>query len=350
MQKRRYMIPAVVLVGLMAAGAGGFALSNTAQDSQPQAAAPEVATAAVERTDLVERVEVKGTLGYGSLRSIGTELAGTLTSVADPGATLSAGSEIMRVNDKPVIAMRGSLPAWRSFEPGMSNGRDVLQLEQNLASFGYFEPEPDEHFDWNTAAAVAKWQQDIGLPWDTTLELGRVVFLPSDVRVNKQLAKPGDQASTAALEVTETTLFVTAEVQSKFRDLLSVGEEVSITLPNGETTTGVVEAVEPPVEKEDKSGQQSVKVPVRISLTDPAAAEAYVNVTVNVSATRTVAEDVLAVPVRALLAQPGGKFAVEVVKGDTVTRVPVEVGRFADDMVEITDGELSAGDRVVVGE
>ena len=134
------------------------------------------------------------------------------------------------------------------------------------------------------------------------------------------------------------------------RSLLPVGAKVDVKLPDGITTQAVVESVDPPVEKDDKSGQKSVKVPVQLSLTDAAAAESYADVTVNVVTTRTIATGVLAVPVRALLAEPGGKYAVEVIKNGAATRVPVELGSFADNLVEITSGDLHEGDKVVVGE
>ena len=89
---------------------------------------------------------------------------------------------------------------------------------------------------------------------------------------------------------------------------------------------------------------------MQLSLTDAAAAESYADVTVNVVTTRTIATGVLAVPVRALLAEPGGKYAVEVIKNGAATRVPVDLGAFADDLVEITSGDLHEGDKVVVGE
>lgn len=351
MCKKRIAIISAAAVLAIAAGATGFSLMNGASaEETTKAVSSSVETATVTKTDLVERVESKGTLNHGKPATYGTQLTGTLTSVAAPGTKLTIGTEMMHVNERPVFAMRGEVPAWRNFEEGMSNGRDVMQLEQNLKALGYFEDEPDEHFGWGTASAIAQWKKDHGFEWSTTLELGRVVFIPSDVQVNSQKAKAGDAASTSVLEVTGTSKVVTAEVPPSMRSLLPVGAKADIKLPDGKTTEGVVEAVDPPVEKEDESGQKSVKVPVRLSLTDPAAAEAYADVTVSVVTTRTTAKGVLAVPVRALLAEPGGKYAVEVIKNNEATRVPVEIGAFADDLVEIKGGDVHEGDKVAVGE
>lgn len=351
MPKKRIVIATTAAVVAIALGVTGFTLMNNANtDESTNTVSPAAETATVTKTDLVERVETKGTLNHGKAATYGTQLTGTITSLAAPGTKLSVGTEMMRVNERPVFTMHGKVPAWRNFEEGMSDGHDVMQLEQNLQALGYFEDEPDEHYGWATASAVAQWQKDNGFEWSTTLELGRVVFVPGDVQVSAQQAKVGDAASTSVLEVTGTSKVVTAEVPSNMRSLLPVGAKVDVKLPDGTTTQAVVESVDPPVEKEDKSGQKTVKVPVQLSLTDPAAAEAYADVTVNVATTRTIATGVLAVPVRALLAEPGGKYAVEVIKNGVPTRVQVELGAFADDLVEITSGDLHEGDKVVVGE
>ena len=60
------------------------------------------------------------------------------------------------------------------------------------------------------------------------------------------------------------------------------------------------------------------------------------------------AEDVLAVPVEAVLALAEGGYAVEVDDGTGTRRlVAVELGVFADGMVEVTR-RAGAGDQVVV--
>ena len=60
-----------------------------------------------------------------------------------------------------------------------------------------------------------------------------------------------------------------------------------------------------------------------------------------------VGRDVLAVPVTALLALPGGGYAVERRTAAGTERVPVEPGQFADGLVAVR-GALRAGDEVVV--
>jgi hypothetical protein len=57
-------------------------------------------------------------------------------------------------------------------------------------------------------------------------------------------------------------------------------------------------------------------------------------------------EDVLTVPVKALLARDGGGFGVEVAQGGERRVVPVDPGLSADGLVEI-DGDVREGDTVV---
>lgn len=350
MQPKR--IATISIVAVLAIAAGAFTVVTTSGNhhaADAPASTPE--TSEVRTTNLVERVETKAKLNHGKPVSYGTQLTGTLTSISAPGTKLTPGTEMMRVDDRPVFSMRGEIPAWRAFEPGMSDGRDVMQLEQNLAELGYFSADPDEHYGSATASAIAEWNHDNQFGWSNTIEFGRVVFVPTDMQVSAQKAAPGDPASAAVLEATGTAKMVTAEIDPSMRGLLPVGATTDIRLPDGNVTQGVVSAVDPAVEHEEGSGQQpKVKVPVRLTLNDASAVESLSDVTVTVVTVRTIAEQVLAVPIRALLAEPGGGYAVEVIRDGTPTRVPVEVGAFANSMVEITGGEIRDGDRVVVGE
>lgn len=308
-----------------------------------------VNTASVERGALVERVRANGVLAFSGRTELGTPLHGTLTSLAGVGSVIDRGAELFRIDDKPVVLMIGDLPGWRDFTADMENGRDVLQLEQNLAALGFFSREPDQDFTWVTSEAVRAWQKSVGLERTGELEAGRVVFVPSPVRVSGELLKPGDPAGAGVLSITGTDKVVTAFAPPELRAVVEVGASVRVTLPDGSATTGTVTAVGAPVEKENSSGGKSLKLPVTAALDDPAAADAYSDVNVNMELSRTLSEDALLVPVLALLAQPEGGFAVQVRRGSKTNLVPVEIGAFADGEVEVTSDKLSEGDKVVVG-
>ena len=93
-------------------------------------------------------------------------------------------------------------------------------------------------------------------------------------------------------------------------------------------------------------------VDVIIAINDPAAltAAAFDQAPVTVRVVTRAAEDVLAVPVEALLALAEGGYAVELAHDDgTTSLVAVELGAFADGWVEVT-GDVAEGDQVEVPE
>jgi multidrug efflux pump subunit AcrA (membrane-fusion protein) len=69
---------------------------------------------------------------------------------------------------------------------------------------------------------------------------------------------------------------------------------------------------------------------------------------VNVNITSQRADNVLAVPVNALLALAGGGYGVDVVSGRTTRLVGVTTGMYSDTMVQVSGPGISAGERVEV--
>jgi multidrug efflux pump subunit AcrA (membrane-fusion protein) len=131
---------------------------------------------------------------------------------------------------------------------------------------------------------------------------------------------------------------------------VKAGDRVTVTLPDGTTTPGVVSSVG--TVATTTSGQQSTTttVPVQVNLTDPGAAGTLDQAPVTVYITTASARNVLAVPVTALVAQSSGSYAVEVVGPGNIRRwVSVTPGIFDDNsgLVQVT-GPLTAGERVVV--
>ena len=313
-------------------------------------AAADVATTPVTRGDLTERVRLNGRLGYGTTQELGTSLGGTITWLPDTGAVLDRGATLFRVDDDPVVLLLGALPMWRAFAEGMEDGPDVLQLEQNLAALGFFEREPDQEFAGSTAVAIERWQKSLGLEQTGATEPGRIVFAPTPVRVAERKVQIGAGAGASVIAVSDTVKRVSAFIAPNLEPIAPVGTPVQLTLPGGATVQGTVTSVGAPVEQDDDQGGKKLKLPLTITLDDPAAADGLDDVAVNGELTAVRREDALLVPVTALLARTGGGFAVEVVAKGVVETVPVELGLFADGLVEVTGGELEAGDEVVVPE
>jgi peptidoglycan hydrolase-like protein with peptidoglycan-binding domain len=353
LQRRRWPVAGAIVCAVVLAG-GGIAVAAAA--AVPEAAAerktPPPATAAIERGTLSGSRTVAGVLDYTDSHDLQAGIGGVLTHLPGEGGQVGLGGELYRVDNVPVHLLRGSTPAWRAFESGMSDGPDVQQLESSLREMGFFSGEPDERFDWRTRAAIEKWQKSTGQEQTGRIDFGRIVFTPTDLRIGGMTAAVGDNVGPGAAlyRVSGLDKQVSGDVKLADQAYAQVGAAVQINLPQGVTTTGTITSVGQPEERE-KSGQMSTVIPITVALDDPAAAEGLSRANVTVELPSDVREDVLSVPVDALLALPGGSFGVEQVAEDGTTRqVPVEVGLFAGGRVEISGDGLQAGDDVVVPE
>ena len=311
-------------------------------------------TAAVARRDLRATEEVDGTLGYGESRTVAGGRQGTITGLAAEGAVITRGKALYRVDGRPVPLFYGRLPAWRALAVGVDDGPDVRQLERNLVALGY-DPDRaitvDGHFTWATRAAARRWQEAAGLEETGTFAPGDAVWQPGPVRIGSHKAAVGDAArpGSPVLEVTGTTRRVTIDLDAGRRPYLHPGDPVDLELPGGRTTTGRVASVgKVATAPADDGGGGDPTVVLVVSLDEPAAAGGLDQAPVRASITTAVRKGVLAVPVGALLALTEGGYAVEVDRDGRRELVGVNTGLFARGQVEVKEGGLQAGDRVVV--
>ncbi len=89
-------------------------------------------------------------------------------------------------------------------------------------------------------------------------------------------------------------------------------------------------------------------MPVTVGLRVPRAAAAFAQATVTVRFRSRSREDVLTVPVGALVPLGPERFGVEVPAGSTTRRIPVRVGAFVAGRVEVSGRGIAPGVRVVV--
>src|SRR5262249_61590123 len=101
------------------------------------------------------------TLGYGEEVPVAAGGEGTLTWIAATGATVMRGEPLFRVDERPVVALYGQVPLYRTLRVGLT-GADVRQLEDNLAALGSTAVPVDDVFTAGTAAAVGVWQAGLG--------------------------------------------------------------------------------------------------------------------------------------------------------------------------------------------
>ena len=218
---------------------------------------------------------------------------------------------------------------------------DVLQLEAALVALGFgVDVSVDGVFDAATTAAVVEFQIAVGMEPDGRIDLGDVVFRSGAVRVNERLTSVGStvNAGGQVLAVTASDILITVDLPAADQDALSPGDEVTVELPDGTLTPGVVESVSSVATQNPNAG---TTFDTTVLLNDPAVAGDLDEAPVEVHVVSDSVTNVMAVPVTSLLALREGGYAVEVGLADgTTTLVAVEPGFFADGLVEVTSDVL----------
>lgn len=137
---------------------GGSSESSVAE----VAASASTATAVVQRRDLVETDTADGTLDYADTRPVSGGLPGVVTWLPSIGRTVRSDGVLYEVDERPVVLLRGRVPAYRRLAAGVSAGTDVKQLERSLRAAGYDTARDlrvDRTWDAATTAAVVRWQR-----------------------------------------------------------------------------------------------------------------------------------------------------------------------------------------------
>jgi hypothetical protein len=344
---------------VLVAGAIGVGLNlplGSPADSTTAAATPivPVSTATVLQRTMESTEEFDGTLGYAGEGVIISGLNGTYTDLPKAGDILTLGDQVYEVDGtRTSYLMYGKRPAYRPLDTDSETGPDVKQLEQSLQQMGFpgvlgRRFKPDWSYRQKTADAVEKWQKRTNQEQDGRVELGEITFMPGDVRITEVVPVLGSrsQAGQVLAHTSDTDLVVTLDLAADRRDILGVGDSVSVELPDGGESTGVIAAIASVAQTLQGGSEPTVEV--TITLDDAAVVGDLDGAEVTVSVVRQTRPDVLTVPVDALLALREGGYAMEMVADDGSTYLTaVEVGLFDDAGVEVS-GSFEAGDTVVV--
>jgi peptidoglycan hydrolase-like protein with peptidoglycan-binding domain len=395
---RRRRWPVIVAVGVLVLIAVAIvAWPDSRRAPAQDHAAP--ATTTVVRENLVDVVTARGELAYGPERLAENRLHGTVTAVTGIGATVKRGQELFRVDDKPVVLLYGTLPAYRTLTAGgagattsgpgedghgtaarsdatgsaggtngaggtsgssgaaakASKGRDVRQFEMNLRALGYRGFNVDENYDEQTAAAVRRWQKSLGLEQTGVVDIGRVFYATGPIRVAAQKIVVGQVANGPVIAFTGTTRLVTVGLSTSERSVAKVKAKVTIELRNGKRVRGTVRSVRDPkdapeassdgVSSDDQVGvtDQQNMIKVDVALDDSAAINGRDTGPASVDFVAEEHKDVLVVPVGALLALAEGGYGLQLIEKGTVRVVAVTTGLFADGKVEVSGAEVREG-------
>jgi multidrug efflux system membrane fusion protein len=363
--RRRLLITGAAVV-ILGAAVAAFVLARGSASEEPAAnPTSPPATAKVTRTTLVDTKKVSGTLGYGDPAPISAAGTGTLTWIAPVGSKVERGEPLFKIDQRPVVALYGSLPLYRTLGGG-AQGADVRQLERNLAALGYTSVTVDDTYTSATGAAVRSWQADLGLPLTGIVEPGQVVVTRQAVRIAGHTARVGDtvggdsaEGRASVLSYTGTMRRVTVELEVANRTLAAEGRGVRVKVPGRRAVKGRISRVGTVVTAQGTTADAGAtedgasvaasdpSVEVTVTIADQKALGALDAAPVDVDFVSAEREDVLTVPVAALLALVKGGFGVEVVDGATTRIVPVKTGMFAAGQVEISGEGIAEG--VTVG-
>ncbi len=365
-------VAAGALAGALVAGPVA-ATADSGNGTSSSSGSSQVATAPVVRTDLSTTVQVGGSIGFNGSYTIATlgGGGGVYTSLPEPGQVIKQGQPVYSVSNQPVPLLYGSISAYRAFDAGMSDGPDVGQLTRDLIALGYAAGlTHGDHYSSATADAVERWQRALGLQATGVIPLGEVVFEPGPIRVTSVAPSPGAPAQGAGstvLTATSLTPVVTVDLDVSQEYLVKPGDAVTVVLPDGTTTVGGhIETVgtvatcpggggtgagaggSSPCESSGSGTASTPTVTVTIPLDSTAPGATLDQAPVNVNITTQTVDNVLAVPVDALLALQGGGYGVAVVTGKTSHLAGVTTGLYSDTLVQVSGSGISAGTLVEV--
>jgi peptidoglycan hydrolase-like protein with peptidoglycan-binding domain len=230
-------------------------------------------------------------------------------------------------------------------------------LNANLDALGYGKGLTGDAFTAGTAAAIVAFQSAHGLSPTGQLLLGSLVFEPGAVRVTAVTPTVGATVQPGpVLTITSTVRQVQIALDAALQSDVKLGDPVSITLPNNQTTPGKVSyvgtvAITPSNSGNQGGGSGNPTIEVDVTPSDPAATGRLDQAPVNISITTASVRSALVVPVAALLALGSGGYALEEIGvGGAHHLVAVNLGLFddADGLVQVSGAGVVAGQRVVV--
>ena len=181
MRRSRLRLFALVLVVLLAAGAGYWAGQqfdsadddNEIEPSEPLTTTTRTGTLGEEYPAPIS-LEWTQNLALPFLGETGVVTA--LRSDSGSFSSVESGAVIGTVNGTPVVVLEGEQPAHRRMEVGIT-GIDVAQLQAFLVLAGFLMAnDADGTFGEATAQAVQDWWETLGVEDRNTVPIGSVIF------------------------------------------------------------------------------------------------------------------------------------------------------------------------------
>ncbi|MEV8285496.1 peptidoglycan-binding protein [Streptomyces niveus] len=363
----------ITLAALTVVAAGGVGatgvLGGDGGESAEAAPSRPAKSATVEKTTLTRSETVDGALGYGEATTVQAPATGgsgesrtstaaqggdtgTVTWLPDVGDEIGRGESVYSADERKVVLLYGSTPLYRTLGVG-SEGKDVTMLERNLAALGHTGFTVDAEYTESTADAVRAWQEDLGREETGEVAPDDAVVASGARRVAEVESARGAALSGDVLTWTGTERVVTVDLEVRHEGLVKDGTKATVALPDGTVVDAKVTdigaaATAAPSQGGEETSAEDATLPVELTVKDQKKLGRYQAAPVDVTLTAERRADVLAVPVNALIARQGGGYAVQVITDDGVENRPVELGLFADGLVEVSGTGITEGLRVGV--
>ena len=248
--------------------------------------------------------------------------------------------------------------ALKSYNEGV-DAAEALAIENAQKAYDDALKSYNEGVDQEAELAKAKEELD-----ELKLSAKSETFSPTNAYASKTAIIVGSYISDVGSAVTLNSplynissigIEVVFQVDATDQETVSLGDSVEIELPTDERVPTLITFIDQVVTQT----QAGEFIEVTLEVLNPEEIEAYDQAPVKVFVTTEISENVLYVPVNALLALAEGGYALEVYDGalDTGTfegesgvdtsYVAVEIGVFTDGFVEVK-GNISEGQIVVV--
>lgn len=296
---------------------------------------------------------------------------------ARSGGRVRCGQVIAEIDGRPIVLLRGTLPAYRDLHEGDS-GPDVAQLQAALIRLGYADFDPSGSFGPSTAYAVGLLYDHVGYsapsfrppvkkhakhapPPTPYLPMSEVSFIPAaSALVVSAAARVGSEVTSGqvVLRLAVGKPYVTAMLSADQANHASTGIPARIALSNT-IMDGVIARISA-LPAYATQGHGRPEYPVVVTSKRPLS-QRLIGSAVRLTLMAPVTNGrVLAVPLTAIFsaaARAGtssvrGPFVVLVTAKGRRKQVPVSTGPAAGGFVAIqsaTPGALRAGDHVLIG-
>jgi RND family efflux transporter MFP subunit len=324
----------VFVIVTLTATVSGFAPAFAADETP----VPVVVTT-VRSESFGANLTATGTVVSRSDARISGEVGGTLSWIAEPGAKVSRGDTIARIEpDRLALTLRDNEAVLKRLEAQLSllaTQRKRLETLGSVVSQSQLEEALSRERMAEQDVEQARVARD-----RARLDLNRAaVRAPFDGLVAERLQRAGEFVAGGApllRLVNDRDLEVVARAPLTSADTVTAGADVQL-IDGDRRAAGKVRAVIP------VGDERSRMVELRIALTDQWRVGAPVRVEI---APRTLRK-VVTVPRDAVILRQGASYVMRVRPDNTAERVAVNIGPGQANQVQI-DGTLNAGDRVII--